>query len=112
MKTSHTFQPSAASAVAIFEPASDTLYPLDTVARMLDVPRRWIAHSARHGLIHPVVDSATDGWSFDAKAIQTLRRIQSLQTLHHLDLDTIKLVLDLVREVESLRAEVSFLRAR
>lgn len=100
------------SALALFEPPPDTLYSLDRVSQILDVSRRWIALCARHGLIVPMFDPMVGGWFFDAAAIQTLRRIEYLRAIHRLDMLGLKLVLELLREVETLRAEVGFLRSR
>lgn len=100
------------SALALFEPAPDTLYSLDYISQLLDLSRRWIALCARHGLIRPAFDPLEAGWYFDAAAIQTLRRIKHLRAMHCLDMFSIKLVLDLLREVETLREEVRFLRGR
>ena len=112
MNYPHSIGSDIGSTLALFEPAPDTLYSLDYVSQLLDLSRRWIALCARHGLIHPAFDPLEEGWYFDAAAIQTLRRIAHMRAMHRLDLFGIKLVLDLLREVETLRAEVRFLRGR
>jgi hypothetical protein len=112
MNYPHSLGSDFPSALALFEPAPDTLYSLDHVSQLLALSRRWIAICARHGLVHPVFDPLVEGWYFDAAAIQTLRRIEYLRAMHRLDLLGIKLVLELMREVETLRAEVRFLRGR
>jgi len=49
---------------------------------------------------------------FTEEAIYTLRRIEHMRTVQGLDLASIKVLLDLLEEVERLRAEVRFLRNR
>ena len=107
-----THQPGSAigSTLALFAPEPNTLYPLEHVAQLLDLSRRWIALCARHGLIHPAFDPLMEGWFFDAEAIHTLRLIEQLRALRCLNMPAIKLVLDLRREVETLRAEIRYLR--
>ena len=112
MNYPHSLGPDISAALALFEPAPDTLYSLDHVSLLLALSRRWIALCARHGLVHPAFDPLEEGWYFDAAAIQTLRRIEYLRAMHRLDMVGIKLVLDRMREVEWVRSEVRFLRGR
>jgi len=97
--------------LALFEPALHTLYSLEEVARTLDLSRHWIALCARHGLIHPVSDPVSGIWYFDAEAIRTLRRIEMLRSMHGLNVLSLKFVLGLLQEVETLRQEVQSIRA-
>ena len=48
--------------------------------------------------------------AFTEEAIYTLRRIEHLRTVQGLDLAWIKVMFDLLDEVERLRAELRFLR--
>lgn len=96
--------------LAIYQPDSEVLYSLDGTAALAGVPRRHIAFYVRHGLIQPAFDPRLEGWYFTAEAIQTLRRIEQLRAIHRLDVPGLKLVLELLREVEALRAEVRFFR--
>ena len=47
---------------------------------------------------------------FTEEALHVVRRIETLRTVHGLDLVWIKTIFDLLEEVERLRAEVRFLR--
>jgi DNA-binding transcriptional MerR regulator len=47
---------------------------------------------------------------FTEEAIYTLRRIEYLRTVHGFDLAWIRILFDLLDEVERLRAELRFLR--
>ena len=56
------------------------------------------------------MDPACGGYYFNDEAIRTLRRIEYLRADCGINLVGIKMILRLTNEVESLRAEVSFLR--
>jgi hypothetical protein len=49
---------------------------------------------------------------FTEESIYIIRRIEYLRTVHGLDLPSLKILFDLLEEVERLRAEVRFLRGR
>jgi DNA-binding transcriptional MerR regulator len=76
------------------------------------VPRHQIAIYYKYGLLSPAMDPDTGGWFFNDEAIHALRRIESLRAACDLNLAGIKLVLELMREVEILNEEVRFLRRR
>lgn len=76
------------------------------------MPRRLIAVYYKHGLVSPVVDPNSGGFYFNDEGIRTLRRIESLRTVFGLNLVGIKMILDLMKEVEHLRAEARFLRGQ
>jgi DNA-binding transcriptional MerR regulator len=103
---------SALTALELYEPDPDVLYPIDIAAAMARVPRRRIALYYRHGLVSPVLDPECGGWYFNDDAIRELRRIEHLRSTCGMDLRAIGLMLDLLKEVERLREEVRFLRAR
>src|SRR5712671_3360497 len=100
----------AADAVQLFEPALDAVYTIEAVEHLVRVPRRMIAVYCKHGLLSPVVDPAFGGYYFNDEAIRTLRRIEYLRADCGINLGGIKMILRLTNEVESLRADISFLR--
>ena len=100
----------AADAVQLFEPAPDAVYTIEAVEHLVHVPRQMIAVYCKHGLLSPVVDPACGGYYFNDEAIRTLRRIEYLRADCGINLVGIKMILRLTNEVESLRADVSFLR--
>jgi DNA-binding transcriptional MerR regulator len=100
----------AADAVQLFEPALDAVYTIEAVEHLVHVPRQMIAVYCKHGLLSPVVDPACGGYYFNDEAIRTLRRIEYLRADCGINLVGIKMILRLTNEVESLRADVSFLR--
>ena len=74
------------------------------------MPRRLIAVYYKHGLVSPVVDPDCGGFYFNDEGIRALRRIEYLRTTCGLNLGGIKMILDLMNEVERLRTDLRFLR--
>ena len=97
-------------AMELFQPKPDVLYSLDATAHLAGVPRRSILIYCRAGLVQPVVQPPYGVMEFTEEAIYTLRRIEYLRTVHGLDLAWIKVMFDLLDEVERLHAELRFLR--
>ena len=64
----------------------------------------------RAGLVRPVLLPPYGVMAFTEEAIYTVRRVEYMRTVHNLDVTWIKNILDLLDEVERLRAEVRFLR--
>jgi len=91
-------------ALQTFEPESNTVYTIEAAEHIAHVPRRTILRYYKHGLVSPVVDPQDGGYCFDGETIRTLRRIEHLRTSCGMNLDGIKLILDLMSEVERLRA--------
>lgn len=93
------------SPLILYQPDPNAVYSLEWAASYSGMPRRQIVLYARHGLIRPAVDPR-EGWYFTLQALHTLRRIHALQSTHRLHLAGMKLVLDLMREIERLREEM------
>jgi DNA-binding transcriptional MerR regulator len=100
------------TALQLFEPDARVVYTLDAVASLTQLPRRLIVVYCKHGLVSPVMDPACSGWYFNDEAIRILRRIEYLRTACGLNLAGLKLIMDLVGEVERLREELNFRRRR
>lgn len=93
----------------LFQPSLDTLYTLDATARLTGMSRHAIIVCTKHGLIYSYLDKM-GAYYFDDKAIRVLRNIQHLHVVYGFNLSGIKMVLDLLKEVESLQVEIQFLR--
>lgn len=102
--------PSSSTALQPFEPVAADVYSIETVVRITRTPRHRIAVYCRHGLISPVTAPERDGWWFDHEAIRELRRIESLRVDYDMTLAGLRVVSDLLHEVERLREEVRALR--
>ena len=109
---SRRFDPDIPSSLALdlFQPKPNVLYSLDATAHLASVPRRSILIYCRAGLVRPVVQPPYGVMEFTEEAIYTVRQIEHLRTVHGLDLAWLKNMLDLLNEVERLRAELRFLR--
>ena len=99
-----------ARALQAFEPETKTVYSIEAVEHIAHVPRRTILRYYKHGLVSPAADPEDAGYCFDGETIRTLRRIEHLRTRCGMNLDGIKLILDLMSEVERLRAGAQFMR--
>jgi len=96
--------------IEVFLPKPNIRYSLDAAAHLAGISRRSILLYCRAGFIH-AVDPSPDGvMEFTEEAIHTVRRIEHMRTVHGVDLSWIKILFDLLDEVERLRAELHFLR--
>ncbi|MES2920407.1 MAG: MerR family transcriptional regulator [Verrucomicrobiota bacterium] len=80
------------------DPDAQETYTLDLVAKLTGVSSQTILHYQEQGLIHPA-GSAGD---FDDETIHTLRRIEHLRRTSEANLTGIKLILQLLDEVDRL----------
>jgi DNA-binding transcriptional MerR regulator len=97
------------TALQLFEPDARSVYTIEAASSLAQVPRRVIVVYFKHGLVSPVTDPMCGGWYFNDEAIRILRRIEYLRTACGINLVGIKLILDLLKEVEQLRDEVRFI---
>ena len=97
-------------ALELFQPAPNVLYSIDAAAHIAGVSRRSILVYCRAGLVRPVIQQPYGAMEFTDEAIYTLRKIEHLRTIHDIGVGWIKIMFDLLDQVERLRVEVSFLR--
>jgi len=83
------------------DPAEPATYSLDMIAEITGVSSQTILNYQEQGLLPPA--------GFDDEALHTLRRIDYLRSTCETNLSGIRLILDLLDQVETLRTE---LRAR
>jgi DNA-binding transcriptional MerR regulator len=108
----NTFNDTTGTTVQLFEPAADSIYSIETVSHITQTPRHLIAVYCRHGLIVPVAPPAEEGWWFDDEAVRSLRQISRLRAEYGVNLHGVRRLANLIEEVERLRAEIRFLRAK
>jgi DNA-binding transcriptional MerR regulator len=96
------------NALQVFEPDARTVYTIEMVAQLAEVPRRRIVLYYKLGLVSPVRDPTSSGWCFDDETIRIVRRIEYLRSACGVNLTGIKLILELIDEVERLREELRF----
>src|SRR2546421_358785 len=92
----------------LFQPPPDAVYSIEATAQLVDVPRRRIAIYCRHGLVAPSANER--GYYFDGRTIGTLRAIEGLRSVCGDDLVGIKMILQLMNEVQRLNSEVRVLK--
>lgn len=102
--------PSPSAAPPATESIAEEVYSIETVVHITQTPRRLIAVYCRHGLIAPLTAPERDGWRFDQDAIRTLRRIEHLRVDYGMNLAGLRLMAEMLREVERLRDEVRAMR--
>jgi DNA-binding transcriptional MerR regulator len=85
----------------IYEPDTDATYQLDIVAKLTGISSQNILHYQELGLIRSA--------DLDDEAVHTIRRIEHLKETCETNPVGLKLILDLMDQVEQLKAE---LRAR
>jgi DNA-binding transcriptional MerR regulator len=100
--------PVLTEAIQLLEPDPDAVYTIEAVEHLVNVPRRMILVYYKYGLVSPVVDPACGGYYFNDEAIRALRRIEYLRSVCGMNMPGIRLILDLMNEVERLRAELRF----
>jgi DNA-binding transcriptional MerR regulator len=81
----------------------EAVYTLDEAAHLSNLPRHFVVVCWKHGLIAPRVDSAYGGLFFDYAAIRMLQRIGYLHGDCGVNLTGIKIIIELMDEVERLR---------
>jgi len=78
-------------------PETDAHYTLEIVSKLSGVSSETILHYQQHGLIR------TRQEQFDDEALRTLRQVEHLRLTSGANLSGLKLILNLMQEVEHLR---------
>jgi DNA-binding transcriptional MerR regulator len=87
-------------------------YSIEMAAEITSTPRHLIAVYCRHGLVATVGEPESSGWQFDDEAIHKLRRLEFLREQYGMNLSGLRVVSDLLKDVERLREELRFLHQR
>ncbi|MBV9999568.1 MAG: MerR family transcriptional regulator [Verrucomicrobia bacterium] len=101
-------QPAEAGPELRFEP--EEAYSLEVIEKITMVPRRTILVYHRHGLIRSSTSRDEGEHLFDDETVRALRRMESLRRRCRVNLAGLKLIMNLMREVDELRAELRFRR--
>jgi DNA-binding transcriptional MerR regulator len=96
-------------ALRIFEPDPDAVYSIEITERLTQIPRRTIAVYVKHRLVSPMVEQG-GGMLFDEEAIRLLRQIEQLRTSYGVNLPGIKMIMQLLEELEQRQVELRFRR--
>jgi DNA-binding transcriptional MerR regulator len=92
-------------ALQLFEPDPHAVYSIETTAHLAQMSRRMILVYCKQGLISPVTEARKRGSYFSGNAVCTLRRIQNLRIVSGINIAGIKIILNLLNEVEQLRSD-------
>lgn len=88
-----------------FELSADEDYSIETVARITQIHRHQIAVYCRHGLVSTLTQPERDGWRFDIEAIRSLRQLENMRTRFEMNIDGLRIMRNLMSEVDQLRAD-------
>lgn len=93
------------------EPAPGIFYSLDAVVDLTGVSRRSILVYCKSGLVQAAGNPQAGEFSFDDEAIYKIRRVEHLRAVHGINLAGIRMIFDLMQELERLRNEMRFFRS-
>jgi DNA-binding transcriptional MerR regulator len=85
---------------------------LDILSHITGVSRRTILIYCRNGIIHPVIDEPYGFLLFDETSVQAIRRVEILRKTHGINMTGVRMIFNLLEEVQKLRSEVEALRAQ
>jgi DNA-binding transcriptional MerR regulator len=94
-----------AADLPVYPEEPDACFSIEVIAELAGVSPRTVIHYQERGFIRPVSSDAGDAALFDAECLRQLRRIEHLRGTCELNDVGLKLVLDLLHEVECLREE-------
>jgi MerR family transcriptional regulator/heat shock protein HspR len=83
----------------------DSLYDLQTLARLAGVHPTLVSQYIQRGLLDPVEDRGGQDWWFNDRSLYILRKIQRLRTDLGVNLNGVAVVLELLRQIDELQRE-------
>ncbi len=92
------------------EPSPGVLYSLDAVVHLTGVSRRSILVYCKSGLVRTSGDPQQGEFTFDDEAIYRIRRVETLRLVHGVNLAGIRMIFDLMSELQRLENEMRFHR--
>jgi len=98
-------QPDNSESVPVFDHQPEAVYSLEVFAGLSGVSSATILEYRELGLL-PAAEEKPGNPLFDDEALLLLRRIETLRDRGRADVPVLKLLLELMAEVECLRAEL------
>lgn len=89
----------------LYEAEADTFYSIDLIAELTGVDTQTILRYQEQGFIRAVQTPPDDTATFDTETLRQLRRIEHLRATCAVNDAGLKLILDLLHEIEALRQE-------
>jgi hypothetical protein len=96
---------SQVAGLPVYGDEPEASYSIEVIAQLTGVDTQTILHYQEKGFIRPVAKDAGDAVLFDAECLRQLRRIEHLRATCGMNDTGLKLILDLLHEVECLRQE-------
>lgn len=87
-------------------PDPSPAYTLEIIASTCDVSTQTLIHYHEQGLLTPVAHDESGSALYDDECLHRLRRIEHLRETYSLQSDALRFTLDLMDEIERLRAEL------
>lgn len=94
----------------LFQPKPGAAYSLEIAAELTNTTRRAILVYYRKGLIQPLFLPPHGVMAFDEEAIHAIRKIEALRQSQGVNLAGIRIIFELLQEIDWLRAELDFRR--
>ena len=101
-RTRAMIPPSEDSALPLFEPDPEATYTLEVVAELCGISTQTVLHYQEQGLLPRTPRPA----SYTDEALRALRRIEDLRTHYEMNLEGIKLMLQLMDDLERLQRDL------
>lgn len=89
----------------VYDAETDTCYSIEVIAELAGVNTQTVLHYQEQGFIRPAIHDAGEDALFDAECLRQLRRIGHLRATCEMNDAGLKLMLDLMHEIECLREE-------
>lgn len=99
------------TAVELYEPNPAALYALEEAVRLTHLPRRQIVRYCQCGQVAPDAAPEAGGWIFNDEGLRRLRRLEALRQPYDVNLTALRLIMELLDEVERRPQELRFRRA-
>ncbi|TDU81300.1 MerR family transcriptional regulator/heat shock protein HspR [Prosthecobacter fusiformis] len=96
---------SSTEAGPLYEAETDTAYSIEVITELTGMDAQTIIRYQEQGFIRPASGQAADSALFDAESLRQLRRIEHLRSTCAVNDTGLKLILDLLHEIECLRQE-------
>jgi len=87
------------------------VYSLEAAAGLTGVPRRTLLVYCKSGLVRPAGGPPEGALTFDDEALYRIRRVEHFRAVHGINLAGIRMIFDLMNELERLQEEIRFLRS-
>lgn len=103
---------SSITAIEVYAPDPAVSYTIEQAAQLAHLPRRRIARYCQSGLVSTIMDPESGGWLFNDEGVRRLRQLEAPREVCGLNLRALRLVMELMTEIERLQEELRFLRGR